>query len=78
MTTSSGALTISIRRSLDFLLHPPDVVHPPRPARRPVHGHHPDCPYGHQATDPQTCGICQAIIKGDADEPSPILAGDHS
>lgn len=33
-----------------------------RPHRRPVNGHHGDCPYPH--TDPLHCGVCAGIRKG--------------
>lgn len=36
--------------------------YPSRPARRPINGHHPDCPYQHAV--PEHCSVCASIRKG--------------
>lgn len=38
------------------------------PVRRPLNGHHADCPY--PATDPRHCVVCQGIRKGRPDDPA--------
>ena len=45
-------------------LHPTRTQRASRwPTRRPIAGHHPDCPYAHRGAPVDHCGPCQGLRK---------------